>query len=140
MFTDDQLLPISALAHYVFCQRRAALVHIEGLWAENCFTAEGADLHRKAHDPGQGERRPGVRILRGLELRSYTLGLTGKADVVELHEAVLDAPPRVVLVEYKRGRSRPDRQPEYRVQLAAQALCLEEMLGRRVDQAAVYFG
>jgi len=62
MYTDDELLPVSALAHFVFCPRRAALIHIEGLWAENRFTAEGVRLHQRAHDPRRGESRPGVRI------------------------------------------------------------------------------
>ncbi len=60
MFTDDQLLPISALQHWQYCPRRAALVHIEGLWSENRFTVEGRHLHERAHDPGRGERRPGL--------------------------------------------------------------------------------
>ena len=140
MFTDDELLPISALQHLLYCPRRAALVHIEGLWAENRYTAEGRILHDKAHDPGRGESRPGVRITRGLQLRSYRHGLCGKADVVEFHDCKDDQPTEVVIVEYKRGRPKPERNEEYRVQLCAQAFCIEEMLEVHIAQGALYHG
>lgn len=140
MFSEDQLLPISALQHWQYCPRRAALVHIEGLWSENRFTVEGQHLHERAHDPGRGERRPGLRVTRGLELRSLRLGLTGKADVVEFHDRPEQPTSRIVLVEYKRGRPHPARDAPFHVQVCAQALCLEDMLGRAVDQACLYFG
>ncbi len=84
MYTEDQLLPISALQHLLFCERQCALIHIEGLWAENRLTVEGRHLHERTHDERRGESRPGVRITRGLNLCSYMLGLVGKADVVEI--------------------------------------------------------
>ncbi len=140
MFSDDNLLPISALQHFVFCPRRAALVHVEGLWAENRFTAEGRRLHGRAHDRSRGESRPGVRITRGLELRSYHHGLVGKADVVEFREAAPGQPPRIMIIEYKRGRPKPGRDDEFRVQLCAQAMCLEEMLDTTIRQGAIFFG
>ena len=140
MYSDDELLPISALQHLLYCPRRVALVHIEGLWAENRYTAEGNILHRRAHDPRRGESRPGVRITRGLQLRSYAHGLCGKADVVEFHEAAEDEFSRIVIVEYKRGRPKPERNTEYRVQLCAQALCVEEMLGVTIPEGALYHG
>ena len=140
MFSDDELLPVSALQHFVFCPRRAALIHIEGLWAENRYTAEGVRLHQRAHDPRRGETRPGVRIARGLEIRSYHYGLVGKADVVEFRQAVPDRPPEVTIVEYKRGRPKPGRDEEFHVQLCAQALCLEEMLGVKIPDGRIFFG
>lgn len=140
MFSEDQLLPISALQHWQYCPRRAALVHIEGLWSENRFTVEGQHLHQRAHDPDRGERRPGLRVTRGLELRSLRLGLTGKADVVEFHDGLKQAAARIVLIEYKRGRPHPARDAPFHVQVCAQALCLEDMLGRTVDQACLFFG
>ena len=83
-------ITISALQHYIFCRRQCALIHIEGLWAENRLTAEGRILHEKAHAEnigprggGRHETRPGVRIVRGLALCSDRLGLVGKADIVE---------------------------------------------------------
>lgn len=143
MFTDEQLLPISALQHWQYCPRRAALVHIEGLWTENRYTVEGRHLHHRAHDSRRGELRPGLRITRGLELRSIRLGLTGKADVVEFRsvaEANEANNDTIVLIEYKRGRPHPDRDSPFQVQVCAQALCLEDMLGRSVDEAYLYFG
>lgn len=139
MFTEDQLLPLSALQHYVFCRRRAALVHIEGLWSENRFTAEGNVVHEHAHDERRKDRRGPVETRRGIELRSFTLGLTGKADVVEFHHGDDRQVEGVVLVEYKRGRARSDVGREFEVQVCGQSLCLEEQLGRPVDEAYLYY-
>lgn len=142
MFTEDQLLPISALQHLRFCERRAALVHIERLWAENRFTVEGNHLHATAHDPRRGETRPGVRIVRGMSLRSSQLGLFGKADVVEFHEDEDGShePSSATIVEYKRGRPKPQFDREFHLQLCAQALCLEEMLPGVPVSASIYYG
>lgn len=159
-FAEDDLLPVSALADLVFCQRRAALHHIEGIWNDNVFTVEGTFLHNKTHDESPTETRGDLRIARGLRLRSLRLGLSGKADVVEFHrvaESSLSIDPLqqstktggVVLpgisglwqlfpVEYKRGRLR--REEGYEIQLCAQALCLEEMLKAEVYAGAVYYG
>lgn len=136
-FTEDELLPISALQHLLFCERQCALIHIEGLWVENRLTIEGRHLHVKAHD-GPSETRSGVRVARGLSLRSFRLGLVGKADVVEFHPSAGGDEARALPVEYKRGR--PKKHEADRVQLCAQALCLEEMLGARVPTGAIYYG
>ena len=85
-FAQDQLLPISALQHLLFCERQCALIHIEQVWSDNQFTAEGNLLHERTHD-GPDESRPGVRITRGLPVRSLQLGLSGQCDVVEFHES-----------------------------------------------------
>ena len=82
MFTDSDLLPISALQHLLYCERQCALIHTERLWAENRFTVEGRHLHERA-DAGRREQRGGVHVARALPLWSYELGLFGKADVVE---------------------------------------------------------
>jgi CRISPR-associated exonuclease Cas4 len=138
MFSDEELLPISALQHLLFCQRQCALIHIERLWAENPLTVEGQRLHRKAHE-GSDERRGGLRIVRGLSLRSLRLGVVGKADVVEFHPPTkVDAPSLPFPVEYKRGK--PKSHEADKVQLCAQALCLEEMLGVSVPAGALYYG
>src|ERR1039458_9768646 len=84
MYTEDDLLPLSGLQHLVFCERQWALIHIEQVWAENRLTAEGRVLHERAHEGG-AESRPGLRVARGLRLRSLRLGLAGQADVVEFH-------------------------------------------------------
>lgn len=132
-FSEDDLLPISALQHLIFCERQCALIHIEGLWAENRLTVEGRHLHEKAHD-GSSEERAGVRIARGLSLRSFTLGLVGKADVVDFRG--LDRTP--FPVEYKRGKAK--KHDADKVQLCAQALCLEEMLATHVPAGALFYG
>lgn len=132
MYADDDLLPISALQHLLFCERQCGLIHIEGLWAENRLTAEGRVMHERVDRPGQ-ERRDGIRIVRGLALRSGILGLTGRADAVEFH-----SDGTILPIEYKRGR--PKRADHDRVQLCAQAICLEEMHGRPIATGALFYG
>jgi CRISPR-associated exonuclease Cas4 len=136
MYSEDELLPLSGLQHLAFCERQWALIHVEQQWVENRLTAEGRDLHEKAHEQG-AESRGGIRTCRGLLIRSLRLGLSGKADVVEFH-AQPAGPDRPFPVEYKRGRPKPDRCDE--VQLCAQALCLEEMLGVEVPRGAIFYG
>lgn len=144
MYSEDDLLLISALQHLVFCPRQCALIHIEQLWTENVFTAEGRGLHEKVHG-ADTESRPGVRIVRGLRIRSLELGLVGQVDVVEFHEAEsrIELPNekgfwQPLPVEYKRGRSKVDDCD--RVQLCAQAICLEEMLGIEIEYGAIFYG
>lgn len=137
IYDEDDLLPISALQHLLFCERQCALIHVEGLWAENRLTVQGRHLHERA-DSGAVETRPGLRVERAVALRSLRLGLTGKADVVEFHRDVSGATEHVVPVEYKRGRPKLDESD--RVQLCAQALCLEEMLGVSVAAGAIFYG
>lgn len=150
MYEERDLLPLSALQHLVFCERRAALIHLECVWDDNQATVEGEHLHDSAHDVGT-ELRAGVRVARGLMLRSLRLGLAGKTDVVEFHELVAGEPEasgavlpgvpgrwRPFPVEYKRGRLRHEH--SYAVQVCAQALCLEEMLGVPVPEGALFYG
>ena len=129
---EDKLIPISALQHMLYCPRQCALIHTERQWAENRFTAEGRILHKRT-DEGVGERRRGVRIDRSVPLRSLRLGVSGIADVVEIHHGGRPYP-----VEYKRGRPKAHRADE--VQLCAQAICLEEMLGTPVPEGALFYG
>jgi len=132
---DADLIPLSALQHYLYCPRQCALIHLEQQWAENRQTAEGRLLHQRADTP-QIERRRGVRTATGVPLLSLELGITGKADVVEFHHD--EAGERAFPVEYKRGRPKPHRADE--VQLCAQALCLEAMLGRPITAGALFYG
>ena len=134
-YSAADLIPISALQHYVFCPRQCALIHVEQIWEENLFTAEGRLLHDKA-DSGKVEIRGDVKTVTGLPLRSLALGLTGKADVVEFHrrEGVWHPFP----VEYKRGKAKMHNAGA--IQLCAQALCLEEMLGLPVPEGALFYG
>ena len=134
-YSEDQLLPLSALQHLLFCERQCALIHIEQVWSENQFTAEGKVLHERAHE-GPDESRPGIRITRGLPVRSFELGVSGQCDVVEFHGEGQSG--LVLPVEYKRGKPKSHCADE--VQLCAQGLCLEEMLGCRVESGALYYG
>lgn len=136
MFSDDDLLPISALQHLQYCERQCALIHIENVWAENRWTAEGRVMHDRAHGPGH-EKRGDVRTVFGLRLRSLRLGLTGQADVVEFHRQS-DGTWLPFPVEYKRGH--PKVNDCDRIQLCAQALCLEEMKGVSVEAGALFYG
>jgi CRISPR-associated exonuclease Cas4 len=136
VFSEDDLLPLSALQHLLYCERQAVLIHVEQVWADNPFTVEGKHLHERV-DGGAGEIRGDMRIARGLPLRSLRLGLSGKADAVELHR-LADGVWRPFPVEYKRGR--PKRHQADEVQLCAQALCLEEMLGGSVPAGALFYG
>lgn len=129
---EDELTPISALLHMLYCPRRCALIHIERQWSENRFTAEGRILHERT-DAGGRERRGGATIERSVPLRSLRLGVTGIADVVEVREDNRPFP-----IEYKRGRPEAHRADE--VQLCAQAMCLEEMLDRPVSDGALFYG
>lgn len=133
MYTEDDLLPISALQHLLFCERQCALIHIERAWEENLFTAEGRILHEKV-DSGEDCVRAGRRIARSLPLRSLRLGLSGVADVVEFGPDKADVYP----IEYKRGRSKAANWD--RIQLCAQAMALEEMLGVSISAGALFYG
>lgn len=144
MYAEDDLLPLSALQHLMFCERQWGLIHLEQVWEENRLTAEGRVLHERAHGGGT-EKRPRVRTSRGLRLHSFRLGLVGQADVVEFRWAAdgvalpeAEGLWRPFPVEYKRGRAKRDSCDE--VQLCAQALCLEEMFGGVIGEGALYYG
>ncbi len=155
-YPEDDWLPISALQHFVFCERQCALILLEGLWADNPLTVEGGHLHGRVHGDLSTECRGDVRIARRLAIRTERLGLTGYADMVEFrrvdhpgegegkhHEAGTVLPGVEGLwspfpVEYKRGQVKPDRRDE--VQLCAQAIALEEMLHVGVGAGALYYG
>jgi len=125
-------LPISGLQHILYCPRQCALIHLDQEWSENRFTAEGRVLHDRAHD-GSDESRPGIRITRGLPVRSESLFIHGVCDIVEFHED-----GRVLPVEYKRGKPKAHRADE--VQLCAQALCLEETLHLAIPVGYLFYG
>lgn len=156
-YSEEELLPLSGLQHLVFCERQAALIHVEAAWADNTLTVEGSYRHKRVHDSApRRERRGDLIITRGLLLRSFELGLSGIADVVEFHLAAdeeqqtqdgsytsISLPGISGLwvplpVEYKRGRPKAHRADE--VQLCAQALCLEEMTGVHVHSGALFYG
>lgn len=143
-FTEDDLLPVSGLAHVVFCARRAALHHLEGQWEDNLLTVEGGHTHDRAHEGPRREVRGDLLIVRGLRVRSFRLGVSGVCDVVEFgrDEQGVELTGREgrwqpFPIEYKRGRLR--HEPSYRVQVCAQAMCLEEMLGCSIPTAALFY-
>jgi len=138
-YPESDLIPLSALQHLLFCERQCALIHIEQAWIENVFTAEGRLMHERA-DSGKSESRGNVKTECGLLLRSLRLGLSGKADVVEFHyeDKKSRKLSQVKPIEYKRGR--PKEENWDRVQLCAQAICLEEMLGIEIAEGSLYYG
>lgn len=123
-------LPISALQHFAYCPRQALLIHLDGLWEENLATQRGRLVHARVAEPG-AVTAPGVREERALPLWSDRLGLVGIADVVEFHDDGTVFP-----IEYKRGPRRPAEHDN--VQLCAQAMCLEDMMGRPVPRGAIF--
>ena len=142
MYSEDDLIPLSALQHILFCKRQCALIHIEQTWIENVFTAEGRIMHDRV-DNGGKESRGDVRIAYALLLKSLRLGLTGKADAVEFHRRMDTGKTKPDMwvpfpVEYKRGRPKKDNCDK--VQLCAQAMCLEEMLDLEIPGGALFYG
>ena len=135
MYSEDDLIQLSALQHLLFCERQCALIHIEQLWSENLFTAEGRIMHEKV-DTANREVRRNVRTEYGMPMRSMRLGLIGKADVVEFHRQEDGWQP--FPVEYKRGKAKENNCDK--VQLCAQALCLEEMLDVEIEHGALFYG
>lgn len=134
--SERELVPVSALNQYAYCHRRCALIFIEQIWDENLFTTEGRIMHEQVHGDG-AESRGDIRIERGVAMRSLRLGLIGKADVVEYHRQ----PDGLWLpfpVEYKRGKPKPDDCDK--IQLCAQAMCLEEMLDVHIPAGAIFYG
>ena len=123
-------IPISALQHWMYCPRQCALIHVEQVFADNVHTARGNAVHALVDEPGY-EIKKGVKVERSLPLWSDRIGLIGKADVVEFHPD-----GSVFPVEFKHGPKRKHTHDD--IQLAAQAICLEEMLGKPVPNGAIY--
>ena len=135
-FSEEELIPISALSHLCYCERRYVLIHLEQLWEENRFTAEGRVLHERV----DAEHRESRRLFKqeyGMAVRSLQWGLIGKCDLVELWYANDRHIEKVSPVEFKRGRKKADDFD--RVQLCAQVLCLEEMFGITIENGQFYY-
>lgn len=145
-YDEEDFLSLAGLQHFAFCRRQWALIHIECLWNENLRTAQGRILHENAHDPAFTEKRGGLLISRGMPVCSRSLGVRGVCDVVEFHASAEGVPLSgrtgtwlPVPVEYKRGR--PKEGDADRLQLCAQAMCLEEMLCcGAIPAAFLYYG
>lgn len=130
-WAEDDLVPISALQHYVYCPRQCALIHVEQVWDENIFTLRGRRAHQRVDAPGRRQRGE-AETVRALPLWSDRLGLVGRADVVVFAQG------RPYPVEHKVGPRRARRADE--VQLCAQALCLEEMFACTIPEGALFYG
>ncbi len=144
-YDEDDYLLLSGIQHYAFCKRQWALIHIEQQWQENVRTVEGSLLHKKVHDSFSFEKRGEVLTVRGLRIHSRQLGFSGECDVVEFYEdsggtRLSDHRGlyRPYPVEYKKGS--PKTTDADILQMAAQAMCLEEMFCVSVCEGALYYG
>lgn len=145
MYEENDYLQLSGLQHFRFCRRRWALIHIEQQWADNYRTIDGALMHENAHDSSFRESRGNLLIVRGVNISSPSLGVSGQCDVLEYHKGSrgIPLPGRDGLwqpypVEYKRGVPRKDTGDT--LQLCGQAMCLEEMLCCAIPEGALYYG
>ena len=127
---EAEVVMISALEHHSYCPRQCALIHVEQVFDENLYTLRGKRIHERADNP-ESRMEEGVNVERGLPLFSEALGLIGKADVVEFDHEGTPYP-----IEYKSGPRAQHRHDD--LQLCAQAMCLEEMLGLEVPRGAIY--
>ena len=146
LYADEDFLNISGIQHFTFCRRRWALIFIECLWDDNELTISGTLMHERAHDPLITEKRGGLLTTRDMPVFSRQLGITGNCDIVEFRQddagvAIFgrDGKWLPCPVEYKRGRAQ--KNDSDRLQLCAQAMCLEWMLNcPPIDTAYIYYG
>lgn len=143
-YREEELLLISGIQHFTFCRRQWGLIHLEDIWQENPLTLEGKFLHERVDDPYFTEKRKDLLIVRALPVHSYTLGISGICDVVEFRRSEdgikLNGHSGTYLptpVEYKRGTDKRDHADK--LQLLAEAICLEEMLACRIETGYLYY-
>lgn len=144
-YAEDDYLMLSGIQHFKFCRRQWALIHIEQQWEENVHTVVGELMHKKAHDPYLVEKRKDSLVVRSLPIVSREMGVSGECDVVEFHKCEDGVKLHghrglfsVYPIEYKKGK--PKVTEEDRLQLAAQALCLEEMFSTEISEGALFYG
>ncbi|MCW7754649.1 CRISPR-associated protein Cas4 [Desulfobotulus sp. H1] len=135
MYPEADFLPVSGMQHMIYCPRQCGLIHVDREWEENRFTAEGRVLHERV-DKGGEQEKSGVRLCYAMPLKSLSLGLFGVADCVEFHKIEKEI-WQPVPVEYKRGK--PKLIEADRVQLCAQAICLEEMLHTEIREGFLFY-
>lgn len=144
-YKEEDYLLLSGIQHFAFCPRQWALIHVEDKWVENYLSATGRVLHNKVHSDDILEKRGNIVIARSLRIFSATLGVSGECDVVEFHkdengislkgcQGLYTPYP----IEYKRGKSKLNDCD--RLQLCAQAMCLEEMLVCKIKNGAMFYG
>lgn len=143
-YSEEDWLALSGIQHFSFCKRQWALIHIEQLWSENYLTIAGHLEHERAHDYAASESRGDMLIMRDLRVYSRALGITGACDVVEFHKSNDGVPlhGRDELwlpypIEYKHGKSKTIDAD--RLQLCAEAMCLEEMLACDIPEGALFY-
>ena len=148
MYCEDDYIQLSGIQHFAFCKRQWGLVYLEQQWLENLRTAEGRIVHERAHDSFSTEKRKDLIISRGIQVSSKELGISGECDVVEFHRSDPESAQaayipeydgffKVIPIEYKRGTSKTEEFD--RLQLCAQALCLEEMLCVYIPEGFIYY-
>lgn len=148
VYNEEDYLMLSGIQHFAFCPRQWALIHIENQWEENVRTVEGNIMHKRAHDGPQIETRKNLVVSRQMRVYSKYLGISGICDVVEFkkckegEEGVRlygrEGLYKVHPVEYKKGE--PKENNADRLQLVAQAICLEEMMCTRIEEGDLYYG
>lgn len=145
-YKEEDYLMISGIQHFVFCRRQWALIHVEQQWEENYFTVDGELKHERADDRQIHEKRKNVITVRAMPVKSQTLAITGKCDVVEFiksdnQDAVYipqyDGNYTITPIEYKRGKPKEDNSDI--LQLFAQAYCLEEMLVTQIEKGYLFY-
>lgn len=143
-YPEDSWLALSGIQHFAFCPRQWALIHVEQQWVENYLTTAGLLEHKRVHDYQASEKRGDLLILRDLRVFSRDLGISGDCDVVEFHAddngVSLEGREglwRPFPVEYKHGKSK-DNDAD-RMQLCAEAMCLEEMLACDIEEGALFY-
>lgn len=144
-YSPEDYLMLSGIQHFCFCKRQWALIHIEQQWSDNLLTVEGDILHKNVHDNEFDEKRGDKIVVRGMAINSAELGVSGVCDVVEFMRSEdgvsifgREGKYKVIPVEYKRGK--PKENDADRLQLAAQAICLEEMLCCKIEKGFLYYG
>ncbi|MEG0391929.1 MAG: CRISPR-associated protein Cas4 [Anaerovoracaceae bacterium] len=144
-YNEEEFLMLSGIQHFAFCRRQWALIHIEQQWNENLRTVEGKLLHKNAHDTLFSEKRGKLLISRGMPIHSRHLGISGECDIVEFHQSEKgvelygrEGKYKVLPIEYKKGK--PKVNDIDILQLTAQAICLEEMLGCEISEGYLYYG
>jgi len=145
-YSEEDYLMISGIQHFNFCRRQWAIIHIEQQWVENILTIEGNLMHKNAHDGLSSEKRSDIIISRGMKIFSKILGIYGVCDIVEFQRddvngvEIFGYPGKynVIPIEYKRGNPKTDDSDN--LQLAAQAICLEEMLCCDIPYGYMFYG
>lgn len=144
MYREDDFLMLSGIQHFLFCKRQWALIHVEQVWSENSYTAEGQLIHEKVDQPFIKEKRKDRIISRAMDVSSKTLGLSGRLDAIEFHEGeegVLLKGRKgkwmPIVVEYKRGKKKKGDYDE--AQLMAQAICVEEIWDVTMPYGYIYY-